>query len=116
METATGWRPPASSSLNKLDSVLSAHWSFERAGESSVARTAPTVVQPLEAEDEIDCLMRDFNERFAVVAEGGSTSVVRIAYNADLKRRSVVSMTLDAFRLLYGNRYVSVPRQTRAGI
>jgi Family of unknown function (DUF5906) len=64
----------------------------------------------------IDALIREFNERFAIVGEGGSASVVRLAYNAELERRTPVSMTLDAFKLLYGNKYVNVPRKRNGGI
>ena len=70
---------------------------------------------PLLLDDDpcIDLMLREFNSRFAVVAEGGSASVVRMAYNADLRRHYPVSMTLDAFKLLYGNCYVEVPSTKR---
>jgi hypothetical protein len=77
---------------------------------------SPAVIEPLDPEPSVDLLMRDFNSRFAVVAEGGSTGVVRLAFNAELNRRTPVTMTLDAFRLLYGNRYVQMPRMVRGEI
>jgi Family of unknown function (DUF5906) len=75
----------------------------------------PAVIESLDPEPSIDLLMRDFNSRFAVVAEGGSTGVVRLAFNAELQRHAPVTMTLEAFRLLYGTRYVSMPRKGRGG-
>jgi hypothetical protein len=78
-----------------------------------VSGQPPAVIEPLDPEPAVDLLMRDFNSRFAVVAEGGSTGVVRLAFNAELNRRTPVTMTLDAFRLLYGNRYVQMPRKVR---
>jgi hypothetical protein len=42
--------------------------------------------------------------------------VVRLAFNAELNRRTPVTMTLDAFRLLYGNRYVQMPRKVRGEV
>ena len=56
----------------------------------------PAVVEPLDAEPAIDLLMRDFNSRFAIVAEGGYTGVVRFAFNADLNRYTPVTMTLES--------------------
>ena len=35
---------------------------------------------------------------------------MRLAYNAELQRWMPVSMSLDAFRLLYGNRWMEVPQ------
>jgi Family of unknown function (DUF5906) len=76
---------------------------------------AATNTAPLDPNPAIDLLMREFNKNLAVVGEGGSVSIVRLAYNAELDRRMPVSMTTDAFKLLYGNRYVSVLRKGRDG-
>jgi hypothetical protein len=56
----------------------------------------------------VDELMRDFNARFAVVAEGGTVGVVRLAYSADLGLRYPAIMTLEGFKLLYGHRSVPI--------
>lgn len=76
---------------------------------------APESDDPVDPDAAIDLVVRDFNARFAVVAEGGTANIVRLAYNADLGRHSPVSMTPDAFKLLYGNRYVLVAKQKRGG-
>ena len=83
------------------------------AGEGS---NTPAVIEPLNPEAAIDLLMRDLNAQFAVVAEGGSTSVVRLAFNAELNGRVPANMTLDAFRLLFGTGHVQVPRKTQAAV
>ena len=79
-------------------------------------RSLPPVLEPLDPDPATDLLMREYNERFAVVAEGGTTSVVRLAYNAELHRLMPASMSLDAFKLLYGNRWIEVPSTTAAGV
>jgi hypothetical protein len=126
VESATGWRPADTSDLNHLEigtrekTRLLVGMPIE-AGDlvpvpSGTNGDVPLALEPLDDDAATDLLMRHYNERFAVVAEGGSTSVVRLAYNAELERWTPVSMTLDAFRLLYGNQYLAVPQQTRNGI
>ena len=74
-----------------------------------------TAVIQLDENEAVNLMMRDFNERFAVVAEGSSVGVARFAYNAEMERRSLQTMTLDGFKLLFGNRYVTRQKKTSDG-
>jgi hypothetical protein len=69
----------------------------------------------LDLDPAVNAMMQDFNHRFAVVTEGGSASVVRLAYNAEMHRHTPVSMNTDSFRLTYGNEYISIPSQKNKG-
>lgn len=71
---------------------------------------------PLDPDPAIDRLMRDFNDRFAVVADGGSASIVRLAFSAEMRRYTPVSMTVEGFKLMYGNEVVSLPSPKRDGV
>ena len=127
VESATGWRVADAPDVSALDiatvagpqeAVVQPTVGTELVpiGSANAGSVVPIVSEPLDLDPAIDLLMREYNERFAVVAEGGSTSVVRLAYNAELHRRMPVSMSLDAFKLLYGNRWIEVPSATLAGV
>ncbi len=79
------------------------------------AQDATLIYESLDPDATVDALIRDFNKRFAVVGEGSSAGIVRIAYNPELNLRSPATMTQDAFRLLYGNRFILMPRKSRNG-
>jgi Family of unknown function (DUF5906) len=110
VETATGWQ--IAEDIGAL-AICTIPGSQKIATGTELVPLPAAVIEPLDPEPVVDLLMRDFNSRFAVVAEGGTTSVVRLAYNAELNRRMPASMTLEAFKLLFGNRYIEVPSATR---
>ena len=63
----------------------------------------------------IDAMMRELNEKYAVVAEGGRTSIVRQAYNADLRRTTIVCMRAEGFMLLLANKTIKRANGTKNG-
>ena len=63
----------------------------------------------------IDALMREMNEKYAVVADGGNTSIVRRAYNVDLDRTTIVCTHVEAFKLLLANKNIKIPTEKKNG-
>jgi hypothetical protein len=108
VEVATGWRAPSNLAIYQPLAVrLSPGKSGDEKGLLALTRPDPNPV--------INRVIHQFNGVFAVVAEGGSASVVRLAYNAELKRHMPVTMSLESFKLTYGNAYVSIPSSKRDG-
>ena len=121
VESATGWRVADAPDVSAFDiatvagsqevvTAPTAGTELVPVDNANAGSVVPVVSKPLDPDPATDLLMREYNEKFAVVAEGGTTSVVRLAYNAELHRRMPVSMSLDAFKLLYGNRWIEVQR------
>ena len=120
VETATGWQIAEDIGALPVRTIPGSQMTVLPPDGTELAPVVsgqpPAVIEPLDPDPAIALLMREYNERFAVVAEGGTTSVVRLAYNAELHRLMPASMSLDAFKLLYGNRWIEVPSTTAAGV
>jgi hypothetical protein len=116
--TAGGWREVARQTGLNVAQLLGFAVSEDRghpeASHLPGGAQGDAVDAPADADERLDenpaiaAVLAEFNRNFAVVAEGGSVGVVRLSLNADLGIRTPVTMNLDAFKLLYGNKVVPV--------
>ncbi len=63
---------------------------------------------------EIDRVVKEINETFAVVNHTGKLMVVRECYDVSYKRHALEWMTFDDFKKLHQHRVLAVPREGRA--
>jgi len=102
VELATGWLPRPNVGLAAPATVL------PDTGDEADGTTL-LVEQALDPHPIIDKMMRDFNQQFAMIADGGNSGIVRLAFNPELNRHMPVIMSPESFKLLFGNVHMPVP-------